>query len=290
LEDSDTLTLSSSERSVAIHFAAIDYNSTGLVRHSFRLLPSSSDSNGTPWNHIGSDRTITLLDLSPGSYLLEIRTTDSEGQWTDNIRRLTILVTPTFWESAIGRLLIALMVLLLISAMVATYLYIRRIKRQQHETLEAYLALLTHPSAEHSDGSDKPGASSRADHSIPSDQTEKPGMPSPRLSPEDDAMMKRLMSFIEENISNSDLRVGDLASVAATSPSGLQRKLKQIMGITPLDLLREARIKHACLLLQEDFKNVSEVAYACGFSDPKYFSRCFKASVGVSPSEYKKRR
>lgn len=102
-----------------------------------------------------------------------------------------------------------------------------------------------------------------------------------------DPMIERVMRFVEDNISNSDASVGDMASAAATSRSGLQRKLKQAMGITPQDLLREARIKRACQLLSQTDKNVSEVAYACGFSDPKYFSRSFKQSTGMSPTEYK---
>ena len=93
--------------------------------------------------------------------------------------------------------------------------------------------------------------------------------------------------FVEENISNSEAGVGDMASAAAVSRSGLQRKLKQTMGITPQDLLKEARIKRACQLLRQTDKNVAEVAYACGFSDPKYFSRSFKQSTGKSPTEYR---
>jgi AraC-like DNA-binding protein len=100
-------------------------------------------------------------------------------------------------------------------------------------------------------------------------------------------MMRRIMAFIEENIGNGDASVGDMAAAAATSRSGLQRKLKQTMGITPQDLLREARIKHACKLLRQTTKTVAEVAYSCGFSDPKYFSRCFKQSIGMSPTDYK---
>ncbi len=286
LEWRDTLTLSPSERSVSVHFAAIDYNSPGMVRHAFRLIPSSSKKDDIPWNHIGTDRTITLLDLPPGCYVLEIRCTDSDGQWVGNIRSLTLMVTPTFWESTTGRLLITLIALLILGAIAATYLYIRRIRRHQRETLEAYLALLNHPVSNESSSME---LSDKTDNLEGAEESEEPDLGLYRLSSEDDAMMKRLMAFIETNISNSDLRVGDLAAVAATSSSGLQRKLKQIMGITPIDLIREVRIKHACLLLQESSKNVSEVAYACGFSDPKYFSRCFKSSVGVSPSEYKKK-
>ena len=81
--------------------------------------------------------------------------------------------------------------------------------------------------------------------------------------------------------------MSDLAAAVAMSTSGLQRKLKQAMGVTPLDLLREARIQHACHLLADTDKSVAEVAYACGFSDPKYFGRCFKNSTGKSPKDYK---
>ena len=102
-----------------------------------------------------------------------------------------------------------------------------------------------------------------------------------------DPMLDRVMQFIEHNIGNSDASVGDMAQAAATSRSGLQRKLKHAMGITPQDLLREARIKHACRLLTNTDRSVAEVAYSCGFSDPKYFSRCFKQSVGLSPTDYR---
>ena len=95
------------------------------------------------------------------------------------------------------------------------------------------------------------------------------------------------MKFVEENIGNSDVGVGDMAEAAATSRSGLQRKLKQTMGITPQDLMKEARIKRACQLLRESDKNISEVAYACGFTDPKYFSRSFRQSTGKTPTEYR---
>lgn len=100
-------------------------------------------------------------------------------------------------------------------------------------------------------------------------------------------MLRRVMQFVEENIGNSDVGVGDMADAAATSRSGLQRKLKQAMGVTPQELMKEARIKRACQLLRESDKNISEVAYACGFTDPKYFSRSFKQTTGKTPKEYR---
>jgi AraC-like DNA-binding protein len=72
------------------------------------------------------------------------------------------------------------------------------------------------------------------------------------------------------------------------SRSGLHRKVKSMLGTSPMEFLREARIRKAAQLLSQTSKTVSEVAYACGFSDPKYFSKCFKAAIGQTPTEYKK--
>ena len=266
-ESLDTLTLLPQERNLTFHFAALDYSAAERISYAFRL---STDSQ---WNYIGHDRSATLLDLEPGTYLLEIRSTNADGEWQENVRTITIIVTPTFWESLWGRLLILLLLAGTIAAVVYTLLYIRRIKRQQHETLEKYLALIEVREV-------KEGGEFR--EILQSD-----GRSVARHENAVDPMLERVMTFIEEHISDSDIGVGDMASAAATSRSGLQRKLKQAMGITPQDLLREARIKRACHLLLTSSKTVAEVAYACGFSDPKYFSRCFKQSKGQSPTEYK---
>ena len=253
----DTLVLQPDERSLTVRFAALDYCLPSPVSYAFRLLPNAQ------WNYVGHDRSATLLDLEPGTYQLELRSTNGDGEWADNVRRLTIVVTPTFWESAWGRLLIACLVVAVIAAVAYTILYIRRMKRKQHETLEAYLSL------------------------VAENNLRQLAQPEPRVAT-DDPMLERVMAYVEQNIANSEANVGDMASAAATSRSGLQRKLRTAMGITPQDLLREARIKHACQLLQHTDKTVAEVAYACGFTDPKYFSRTFKQSTGRSPSEYKR--
>ena len=199
--------------------------------------------------------------MEPGPYRLEIRSTNSDGEWQENQRVLTIIVEPTFWEAWYGQLLIVLLVVGAVTAVAYTLLYIRRIKRQHRETLEAYLALM--------------------------ENTAVSSAPSSPVTSELDPMLKRVMQFIEEHISDSGVGVGDMAAAAAVSRSGLQRKLKQTMGITPQELLSEARIKRACQLLRQTDKPVAEIAYACGFNDPKYFSRCFKQSTGKTPSEYK---
>lgn len=283
----DSITLQPHERNITVHFAAIDFTAPERINYAFRLTTDDSDAD-TPWNHIGHNRSVTLLDLKPGVYRLTIRSTNADGEWYDsagkgdndkgpNVRTLTIIVRPTFWEAWYGQLLIVLLIATAIAFAVYTILYIRRIKRKHRETLEAYLALIEVNSAkQEADGERQEANSERQEVRGERQET----------MAELDPMMQRVMAYIEENIGNSDANIGDMAAAAATSRSGLQRKLKQTMGITPIDLLREARIKHACQLLLQTDKNVSEVAYACGFTDPKYFSRCFKQSTGKTPTQF----
>ena len=83
------------------------------------------------------------------------------------------------------------------------------------------------------------------------------------------------MRFIEEHIGDPDINIGDMAEATATSRSGLNRKMKSLLGVTPLDFIRSARIRKACGMLEEGM-SVNDVAYGCGFSDPKYFGKCLR--------------
>ncbi len=64
-------------------------------------------------------------------------------------------------------------------------------------------------------------------------------------------------------------------------------KIKGVTGLTPNEFILSIRLKNAAnLLTTQSELNVSEIAYAVGFSTPRYFSRCFREHFGVSPSKY----
>ena len=86
---------------------------------------------------------------------------------------------------------------------------------------------------------------------------------------------------------NSEIVIDDLAAATNMSRSTLNRKMHELFNLSAKDFLQEARVKHACQLLRTTDLAAKEVAYACGFSDPRYFAKCFKASVGKTPTEYR---
>lgn len=263
------LVLGPSERSVIIVFTALDYENPGAVSYAFRM------DDETEWHYIGHNHTASFAGLSPGTYRLLLRSTNGDGVWVDNVRELTIVVTPTFWESWTGRLLMTLLIGGLLALALYTYYYIRRMKRRHHETLEAYLALVSAHTLQPSDSSPCPV---EKDASVV--------MPT-QLSASDEAFMARVMDYVETHIGDADANIGDMATATATSRSGLNRKMKSLVGLTPADFLREARIKRAAHLLRTTDDAVADIAFACGFTDPKYFGKCFKATTAMSPTEYR---
>lgn len=86
----------------------------------------------------------------------------------------------------------------------------------------------------------------------------------------------------------STVTVGQLADMYKISTEHFIRSFKQAYGYTPQSYRTSFRISHAKKLLANTELSISAVAEQCGFDDQFYFSRIFKKSVGISPSEYKK--
>lgn len=271
----DTLRLSPDQRDIIVRYAAIDYSSEGNIRYATRILTDESQLHGNDvnWSFSSETRELSMSNLVPGTYYLQVRSTNAAGMWTDNVRTLTIIVEPRFSETTAAMVLGILLLIAIVSVVVYTIIYITNINRQRRETLKAYLALL-----------DKSVAESNApvEEKVQSKNNE---IINPQMSAVDEAFMNRLVKYVECSLGNSDIGVDDIAAATAMSRSSLSRKMKQLLGVTPADFLKEARIKQAVRLLTTTDMHTSDIAYACGFSDPKYFSRCFKAITGKSPKD-----
>ena len=109
------------------------------------------------------------------------------------------------------------------------------------------------------------------------------------LSEEDQRFMQCVVEFVEQHIDNSDLSVTELAAKLNVSKSGLNRKLKSLLGVAPKEFINKARMNRAVALLRHSDLPVKEIAYRCGFCDQNYFGKCFRAAMGVSPSEYRQK-
>lgn len=102
----------------------------------------------------------------------------------------------------------------------------------------------------------------------------------------DHKLADKVVKVIDEHLDNSNFGVEQILEEVGMSKSSLYRQLKTETGMTPLDLIRSVRMKRATELLLSHQHTISEVAYATGFSTPKYFTKCFKSEFGQTPSDY----
>lgn len=158
----------------------------------------------------------------------------------------------------------------------ATYLKTRiaSLLRQRKALQEIYMNKLM-------EGKNSSSAAPVADSLTPSQ---------PQITPYDEQFMEKVMEFMEEQMDNAELTIDEFAEKLMLSRTIFYRKLKSIIGLTPVDFIREIRIKRAVQLIDSGEYNFSQVAYMTGFNDPKYFSKCFKKVIGITPSEYKEKK
>ena len=103
----------------------------------------------------------------------------------------------------------------------------------------------------------------------------------------DENFLSEVVDIIKSNITNSEFSINLISDKTGLSRSNLFRKLKGLTNMSPVDLVIKIKLNHASELLKANNSiRISDVAYASGFNNPKYFSTLFKKHYGKSPKEY----
>ena len=102
----------------------------------------------------------------------------------------------------------------------------------------------------------------------------------------DELLMERIMKAVNAHLSDSDFNVDMLTREVGISRAQLHRKMKELTGLPVSEFIRNIRLEQAVRLLKEQKVNVTQVAYAVGFSNVAHFSTVFRKQFGVSPSAY----
>ncbi|MBR8537421.1 hypothetical protein KDU71_17770 [Carboxylicivirga sediminis] len=135
LLNSDQITLDAEQRFFTINFTALDYQAPLQIDYYYRMLPISPD-----WIPLDDKRNLTFIDLNIGQYKLEVRSTNAEGYFCDNAKRITIIVQPPLWKEPWFVVLSVLMAIVLVY--MAGRLYYLRMKRDK-EVLEKRVHIRT---------------------------------------------------------------------------------------------------------------------------------------------------
>jgi signal transduction histidine kinase/ligand-binding sensor domain-containing protein/DNA-binding response OmpR family regulator len=109
------------------------------------------------------------------------------------------------------------------------------------------------------------------------------------ISSNEEKFISKLMDIIETHMSNPDYSVVNLASDIGMSQSVLYRKIKSLSDLSITDFIKSVRLKRAAMLLAQDQLSISEVAFAVGFNNRKYFSKEFRKMYDQTPTAYNAR-
>ncbi|MEI7503008.1 MAG: response regulator, partial [Paludibacter sp.] len=103
----------------------------------------------------------------------------------------------------------------------------------------------------------------------------------------DEKFLNDLMKEIEKGIPDSEYTVDTLEKAMAMSHAKFYNKVKSLTGLSGKELLQDFRLKQAAQIIIENDVSIADVCYMVGFSDPKYFSACFKVKFKITPTEYR---
>jgi AraC-like DNA-binding protein len=108
------------------------------------------------------------------------------------------------------------------------------------------------------------------------------------ITDKDELLIKKVMNWLEENVSDADVTVEQLAQYVGMGRTSMYNKIKGLTGKSPVELIQEFRLEKSRYYLRSGQYSVSETSYKVGFSDPGYFSRTFKKHYGITPADYVK--
>lgn len=267
VNDVETLHLSPSQRTLTLYLCTPDIRE--IAKSSFAYKLEGYDKE---WNYIIKGNSISYGKLPPGDYRLKIRVSNAEGEWVNDVRSIDVVVVPMFIETTWFAFLVVVLILVALSGITYIVYYIRRLRIRQHQLME-YIE-----------------QNMRNDVQPSAQTAPQPSFAPPLLNNPDKEFLDKFTKIFLANICNDGMTIDDFAVELGMSHAVFYRKIKQLVGSTPVDFIRRLRVRRAVQYFDAGERQVSEVAYKTGFSDPKYFSKCFRKEMNCSPSEYCIRR
>lgn len=257
------INLKPEEKNLNITFAALDYNKNEPIQYAYMLEGIDNRWMYTTENHIN------LTNIPAGTFRLIVKSTNGDGIWKENTAYVTIHRTPYFNERPVAWMLYGGLILIVVFAIFKIYRYTRRLENEIKE-----LKLSKDEKIEY--------IKVRLGDIISSSNSDEPA----KENNESSAFKEKVEEIVNEHLADADLNVDAIAKEMCMSRSALYVMMKKEFDCTPNNFILDRRLKAAQqMLISEGKKNVSEIAYSCGFSDPKYFSRCFKKATGMTPTE-----
>lgn len=249
------------DQNLEISFSSLNHRYASKIRYAYRLIGVDK-----AWVYVeGGKNSAFYNHLSKGTYTFQVKATDENGLWSKEVTELTIRRLPAFYETWWAYLFYVLIVMGVSGY--SLYLYLKRVEDRKNNEMWA-------------DSKEMIKMRIYLDSKV--------NLPEPEFAQLDKLLLEKAVKAVEDNLTEPDFDVTALADAMNMSRSTLTRKLKAITGRTPLDFIRNIKMRHARHMLEDKDKSVTEVAATLGYFNRKYFTTCFKEEFGMTPSEFQK--
>ena len=275
-----TITLSESNRSFSIDFSALNYGYETQGIFSYRMKGFDNE-----WTLLKpGQHSVRYSALPAGSYVFEVKYESAVSSDSSDTISIDIIVKPYFWKSWWFRLLMGILFVVLL-----IYIYKRWVTELRRREAEQLLNPIRQVLEESEDPrqlqtrirnilDNQQRYRISVEKSIEADKEEVAKTQKP--------FMERVMEIMEANYTNSEFGVQEFCDALGMSRSVASKHLNAEVGLPAGQFIRNYRLNMAKEMLSAKTgnRNITEVAYAVGFNDPKYFTRCFTKMFGKSPS------
>ena len=299
-----TLVLKHDENNFTLQLSDLPFADHPTAVYAYRLEGSDHE-----WHYLDKgDLDITYNGLSYGDYHLTVHVVDGEGNIGDEVYQLEISVLPP-WYLSIWCKLFYLTLLIVGIAWVVNAHFVRKqlkeAKKQKEEILEQVQARMqfyasladdlknaaAHQSFEEVNhlvvsNLDVNASAGDSESAMIVNFNGQQTTPEVEIDDLDRRLLDEIKETIEENMVDSDFNVSVLQEKMGMGNKQLYRKLKALTGQTPVEYIRDMRMRKAAKLLKTGKFSVSEVMYTVGFSNSSYFSKCFSKAFGMTPTEF----
>ena len=257
----EELHLSHRQNRISFQFSDLNYSLHSKPRYEYRMMGLHPQ-----WVLLPEKlNLITIPDLKPGKYNLQIRSINNPDHLFSFHIYMSLPWFNSWWECTLYTL-----IFITIAYGVFYFFRVRKRlsqeKKEKEEQLEAARETIRNMARINELTTSKPLE---------------------LLSP-DERLLSEVAQVVETNISNPDMNVAFVCKKTGISSKQLYRKIKQYLGITPVEFIRQIRLRKAAQLLEQKKFTVSEVMYMVGFNSPGYFSKCFTAQFGTTPRSFER--
>ena len=105
----------------------------------------------------------------------------------------------------------------------------------------------------------------------------------------DQRLLMSIEQYVQQNMSRGQISLDEMASSMGMSLRPFFQKVNELTGKTPAEVVRDLRLKNACVLLKRTNINMTELASNVGFATGEHFINIFKERFGISPTEYRQK-